>query len=49
MKYSALDRARIVVEAFWEWKAIQGDKMDFLSWLRFNGLDINGDRYEYRN
>ena len=32
-----------------EWEAIEGDKMDFLSWLRFNGLDINGDRYEYRN
>jgi len=31
-----------------EWEAIEGDKMDFLSWLRFNGLDIDGSRYEYR-
>jgi hypothetical protein len=29
-----------------EWEAIQGDKLSFIEWLRWNGLDINGDRYE---
>lgn len=48
MKYSALDRAKVVAEAFWEWKAIQEDKPVFETWLKMQGIDTNGDRYEYR-
>jgi hypothetical protein len=48
MKYSALDRAKIVVEAWSEWYALQDDKPVFKTWLRMQGIDINGDRYEWK-
>jgi hypothetical protein len=35
-------------EARQEWEAIQGDKLSFIEWLRWNGLDIDGSRYEYK-
>ena len=34
-------------EARQEWQAIQGAKLDFVSWLRWNGLDIDGTRYQW--
>jgi hypothetical protein len=37
-----------LTEAREEWQSIQGNKLDFVSWLHWNGLDINGDRYEWK-
>jgi hypothetical protein len=48
MKYSAIDRAKAVVDAFYEWLGLQGDKPVFKTWLHMQGLDINGDRYEWK-
>jgi hypothetical protein len=31
-----------------EWEAIQGDKLDFLSWLEWNGISITGERIEWK-
>jgi hypothetical protein len=38
-----------LTEARQEWQAIEGEKLSFIKWLRWNGLDINGDRYEWKN
>jgi hypothetical protein len=46
MNYTALDRARIIVEAYDEWYLIEGIKPVFKEWLLMQGIDINGDRVE---